>query len=115
MPNPPTGEPKHEIPPSTIEISPPPVSRTVTGDVTITSGGVTAITMSAVGATELASTAVTAASYGAGNLIPTYTVDADGRLTAASDVAIFLGGDQVRFASDAKVDVLAFEGTDWVL
>ena len=41
-----------------------------------------------VGSFELASTAVTAGSYGDDDSVPSYTVDEDGRLTAAADVAI---------------------------
>ena len=37
---------------------------------------------------ELANTAVTAASYGSASLIPTFTVDEDGRITAAADVSV---------------------------
>lgn len=37
---------------------------------------------------NLDNTSVTAGSYGAANSVPTYTVDAQGRLSAASDVAI---------------------------
>lgn len=46
------------------------------------------IAAGAVGPTELASTAVTPAAYGDATHVATFTVDADGRLTAAADVAI---------------------------
>ena len=41
-----------------------------------------------IGSTELASTAVTAGDYGDDDQSPTFTVDADGRLTSAADVHI---------------------------
>lgn len=41
-----------------------------------------------VGSSELADTAVTAGSYGDAQSVPSFTVDADGRLTAAADVTI---------------------------
>lgn len=52
--------------------------------------GITAneIATGAVGASELASTAVTLGTYGNATNVGQFTVDADGRLTAASNVAI---------------------------
>jgi len=46
-------------------------------------------------ATTLADTAVTAASYGAASLVPSFTVDTSGRLTAAADVAITIAASAV--------------------
>lgn len=51
-----------------------------------------AVVAGSIGATELASTAVTPGSYGDSTHVGSFTVDADGRITAASSVAVSGGG-----------------------
>lgn len=46
-----------------------------------TSDGTPAVAAGSIGSTELASTAVTAGTYGSSSAIPSLTVDADGRIT----------------------------------
>jgi hypothetical protein len=65
-----------------------------TGDGAITVGG-SPITTSGTFTLALASTAVTAGSYGASNKVATFTVDGQGRLTAASDANISVTTGQV--------------------
>ena len=85
-----------------------PSAGTVT-ESTIASGAVTTakIADDAVGADQLANTSVTAGSYGTASAIPAITVDAQGRITAASTNAVSIppavgGANGVDFNDDIK-------------
>lgn len=96
-------------------------SFTVAGDSgsnqTITSGADTLTISGGTGLSSVASatdtitinldnTAVTAGGYGAANTVPTFTVDAQGRLTAASNAAINITASQVSdFTSNARAAI----------
>ena len=79
---------------------------TLTGKVTGTASANTGV-MSIV--TELADTAVTAGSYGSSTQIPVFTVDDDGRLTAASTTAV-AGVDD--FSYQANTNTISLETGD---
>ncbi len=78
-----------------------------TGSDTLTISGGTGLT-SVAGATDtitlnLDNTAVTAGSYGAANTVATFTVDAQGRLTAAGNTTININAGQITgFTEDAQ-------------
>src|SRR5680860_271642 len=64
----------------------------VTGDVAITTAGLTSLSNNSVGANELVTTGVLAGVYGDSTNYPTFTVDADGRIISVStEVSVVAG------------------------
>ena len=71
-----------------------------------------------IGSNELAATTVTAGSYGSATAIATFTVDADGRLTAAGEASIStdldIAGDTGTDTISLATETLTFTGGDGV-
>jgi len=85
-------------------------NQTITAGDTFTISGGTGLTSAATTDTitlNLDNTAVTAGSYGAANTVATFTVDAQGRLTAAGNTAISITGSQVSDLGTAAVTSIA--------
>jgi hypothetical protein len=85
-------------------------SQTITAGDTFTVSGGTGLTSVATSDTitiNLDNTAVTGGSYGAANTVATFTVDAQGRLTAAGNTTISITGSQVSDLGTAAVTSIA--------
>ncbi len=63
---------------------------------------------------NLANTAVSTGLYGSATQVPTFTVDAQGRLTAASNTSIAITASQITQGSAVTGNVLSWNGKTWV-
>ena len=81
---------------------------TNTGDITavVAGTGLSGGDTSGSATLNLADTAVTAGSYGSATQVPNYTVDAQGRLTAAANTAIAIASSAVTDFTEATQDVV---------
>ena len=72
--------------------------------ITLSSGEIS-VTAGSIGATQLAATAVTSGTYGDADSVAQFTVDADGRITSASNIDIsIVAGDVSGLAASATTD-----------
>jgi hypothetical protein len=91
----------------------PQIDVSLTGKVT--GSGTTTLTNLASGTiaitTELANTTVTAGSYGSASLIPTFTVDEDGRITVATDVSVAGVSDADWYIANNTLQISTVDGS----
>jgi hypothetical protein len=76
---------------SNTDVGAPPTSLTISAGTGLTGGG----SLAANRTLSIANTTVTAAPYGTASAVPTFTVNGQGQLTAASDVTIAIANTQV--------------------
>src|SRR5262249_12841689 len=69
--------------------------------------------VTAQGTISLANTAVAAGTYGTATQVPTYIVDAQGRLTSASNTTIALPTTQINQQGATVTQVLTWNGSAW--